>query len=73
MQQPLGHTRSNLMTHSSTFPSVYARLSRSPLAPASGTKAAIVTLLSWLLAWRSLVVLVLDCLVLRLWPGFRRA
>ena len=60
------------MTHSNTSPSGYARLSHSPLAPASRTKAAIVTLLTWLLAWRPSVALVLDLLILRLWPSFRR-
>jgi hypothetical protein len=73
MQQPLEHTRSNHTTHSSTFPGAYARLSYFPAAPTSRTKAAIVTLLAWLLAWRPAVALVIGRLVLRVWPHFRRA
>jgi hypothetical protein len=73
MQQPLEHTRSNHVLYSSTFPSAYARLSYFPAAPASRTEAAIVTLLSWLLAWLSSVALAIGRLVLRVWPNFRRA
>jgi hypothetical protein len=61
------------MPHSNILPSAYARLSQFPAMHASRTKAALVTLLAWLLAWRPLVALALGRLVLRLWPGFRRA
>jgi hypothetical protein len=61
------------MTHSSTLPGAYAHLSQFSAVPTSRTKAAIVTLLSWLLAWRPSVALALGRLVLRLWPNFRRA
>lgn len=64
--------RSDHMAHSNTSPSGYARLSHSPLAPASRKKAAIVTLLSWLLAWRPSATLVSDLAVLWMWHGFRR-
>jgi hypothetical protein len=73
MQQPLAHTRSDHVPHSSTFPRAYARLSPSPFAPASQTKAAIVTLLAWLLAWRPSVALALGKIVTHIWRGFRGA
>jgi hypothetical protein len=41
--------------------------------PSALAKAAIVMLLSWLLAWRPRLALALGRLVLRVWPGFRRA
>ena len=72
MQHPLEHTRSYHRHHCSTSPGVYAHLPHFPLPPASRTKAAIVPLWSWLLAWRPSVALVLGRLVLRMWPDFRR-
>ena len=36
-------------------------------------KTALVALLSWLLAWRPTLAILLGRLVLRIWPGFRRA
>jgi len=40
-------------------------------APSSRTKAVIVILLRWLLAWRPWLAMMLGRLVLRLWPNFQ--
>lgn len=40
--------------------------------PPSRIKATIVTLLSWVLAWRPGLAIRLGKLVLRVWPNFRR-
>jgi hypothetical protein len=39
----------------------------------SNLKAGIVTVLSWILAWRLTLAICLGRLVLRVWPNFRRA
>jgi hypothetical protein len=39
----------------------------------SRVKTLIVTFLSWLLAWRPSLAMLLGCLVLRVWPAFRKA
>jgi len=41
--------------------------------PGSNLKAGIITVLGWLLAWRPTLAMLLGRLVLRVWPGFRRA
>jgi hypothetical protein len=68
MQQPLAHTRSLYMHHSSTFLDTPARPTPARAFPGLGTlsalsKAVIVDALA----------MILGRLVLRLWPNFRRA
>lgn len=43
------------------------------VTPASRVKAALVAVLSWLLALRPTLAMALGRLVTRLWPGFGRA
>jgi len=78
MQQPLAHTRSHYMNHSSTFPDTHAHPTHARAFPGLGTlsalsKAVIVNTLPMILAWRPSLAMVLGRLVLRLWPNFRRA
>jgi hypothetical protein len=70
MQQPLEHTRSYHMHHSSTVPDTYTRPtparvpSRAP-TPAVVVKTALVWLLAWVLAWKPSLAIFLGRLVLR--------
>jgi hypothetical protein len=59
------------MSYSSTYPGVYARYTCSA-SFVTRAKAAMVTRLSWLIAWRPAVALALGRLIVRPWPGFRR-
>jgi hypothetical protein len=66
------------MTHSSTFPSAYARPTPARAFPGMGvlsalTKALPVNMLSLILAWKPRLAMLLGRLILRVWPNFRRA
>jgi hypothetical protein len=78
MQQPLEHTMSSYMAHSSTFPDIDARpttahVCRGMGALATLTKGVIVDLLAMILAWKPRLAMLLGKVVTGLWPGFRRA
>jgi hypothetical protein len=77
MQQPLAHTRSHHMTHSSTFPRAYARSTLARAFPGMGalsarTKPLLVKMLSLILAWKLRLAMLLGKVVTVLWPAFGR-
>ena len=78
MQQPLAHTRSNHMTHSSTFPDIDARPTTAYVCKGMGVfatlaKSVIVDLLAMILAWIPRLAMLLVRFVWWMFPWLRGA
>jgi hypothetical protein len=78
MQQRLARTRSHHMPHSSTFPSAYARPTPACAFAGMGeisalTKTLLVPMLSFLLAWKPRLAMLLGRCVWWVFPWLRGA